>query len=69
MRHLLLLALLFSASASAAEFSTCADVARSRLIQVQRSGTINNGVNTTCQIDKADTYTPARPSYLPRRSR
>jgi hypothetical protein len=57
MRAFVLLALCLSVPASAAETITYTYDARGRLKQVQRSGTVNNGVNTTYQIDKADNRT------------
>lgn len=54
MRRILLLALFLSVPASAAETITYIYDARGRLVQVQRTGTVNNGVITTYQIDKAD---------------
>ena len=57
MRAFVLLALCLSVPASAAEMITYTYDARGRLKQVQRSGTVNNGVNTTYQIDKADNRT------------
>ena len=46
--------LLSSAPALAAETTAYAYDARGRLIQVARSGTVNNGATTTYQFDKAD---------------
>ena len=57
MRRILILALFLSVPASAAETITYTYDARGRLKQVQRSGTVNNGVNTTYTIDKADNRT------------
>jgi len=57
MRAFVFLALLIVVPASAAETITYAYDARGRLVQVQRSGTVNNGVSTTYQIDKADNRT------------
>lgn len=57
MRAFVLFALILSVPASAAETITYTYDARGRLVQVQRSGTVNNGVNTTYQIDKADNRT------------
>jgi YD repeat-containing protein len=48
---------LIAVPASAAETITYTYDARGRLVQVQRTGTVNNGVNTTYQIDKADNRT------------
>jgi hypothetical protein len=49
--------LLTSGAAIAAETVTYVYDARGRLKQVVRSGTVNNGVTTTYQIDKADNRT------------
>jgi YD repeat-containing protein len=57
MRAFLLFGLLMSGTAHAAETITYTYDARGRLIQVVRSGTVNNGVSTTYQIDKADNRT------------
>jgi YD repeat-containing protein len=57
MRAFVFLALLIAVPASAAETITYTYDARGRLVQVQRTGTVNNGVNTTYQIDKADNRT------------
>ena len=57
MRAILLFGLLISGTAEAAETITYTYDARGRLVQVQRSGTVNNGVSTTYQIDKADNRT------------
>jgi YD repeat-containing protein len=57
MRHFLLLALLLSAPAQAAETITYTYDARGRLKQVARTGTVNNGVTTAYIIDKADNRT------------
>ena len=57
MRRILILALFLSAPASAAETITYTYDARGRLVQVQRTGTVNNGVNTSYTIDKADNRT------------
>lgn len=40
--------------AGASETITYKYDARGRLIEVKRTGTVNNGVTTTYQIDKAD---------------
>ena len=54
-RSALLLALaLISSAASATETVTYSYDARGRLIQVARTGTVNNGVTTVYQLDKAD---------------
>ena len=51
------MALFLSVPASAAETITYTYDARGRLKQVQRTGTVNNGVTTTYAIDKADNRT------------
>ena len=43
-----------AAPAAAAETITYSYDARGRLVQVARAGTVNNGVTTTHQYDKAD---------------
>jgi YD repeat-containing protein len=50
-------ALLLAGSAQAAETITYTYDARGRLKEVQRTGTVNNGVNTSYQVDKADNRT------------
>ena len=45
------------ASASATETITYVYDARGRVVQVVRSGTVNNGVTTSYTIDKADNRT------------
>ena len=57
MKRILISVLALSVPASAAETITYTYDARGRLVQVQRSGTVNNGVSTTYQIDKADNRT------------
>lgn len=57
MRAFVLLALLISAPTQAAETITYVYDARGRLVQVIRTGTVNNGVTTTYTIDKADNRT------------
>lgn len=57
MRAILLFGLLISGTAQAAETITYTYDARGRLVQVQRTGTVNNGVSTTYQVDKADNRT------------
>ena len=54
MRRFLALALCLSVPASAAETITYVYDARGRLVQVVRSGTVNNGVTTGYTIDAAD---------------
>ena len=49
--------LALSAPAMAAETITYSYDARGRLIQVARTGTVNNRVTTTHQFDKADNRT------------
>lgn len=46
-----------SGAAGAAEIITYTYDARGRVIAVVRSGTVNNGVNRTYTIDKADNRT------------
>ena len=48
---------MLGAAAYAAETITYTYDARGRLIQVARSGTVNNGVTTTYTNDKADNRT------------
>ena len=57
MRCFVLLALLISGTAQAAETITYTYDARGRLKQVVRTGTVNNGVTSTYTIDKADNRT------------
>ena len=57
MRAFVLLALFLSVPASAAETITYVYDARGRLVQVIRTGSVNNGVTTTYTIDKADNRT------------
>jgi hypothetical protein len=57
MRRFLALALCLSVPASAAETITYVYDARGRLVQVVRTGTVNNGVTTAYTIDKADNRT------------
>ena len=57
MRAFVLFALLISVPASAAETITYVYDARGRLVQVVRTGTVNNGVTTSYTIDKADNRT------------
>ena len=57
MRRIMLLALLLSVPAQAAETITYTYDARGRLVQVVRTGTVNNGVTTTYSQDKADNRT------------
>lgn len=57
MRAFVLFALCLSVPASAAETITYVYDARGRLIRVERTGTVNNGVTTTYQIDKANNRT------------
>jgi YD repeat-containing protein len=54
MRRILLLGLLISTSAPAAETITYIYDARGRLKQVARTGTVNNGVTSSYTLDKAD---------------
>lgn len=48
------IALLSSVAAQASETITCKYDAKGRLIEVKRTGTVNNNVTTTYQHDKAD---------------
>jgi hypothetical protein len=48
------IAILGSASVQASETITYKYDARGRLIEVKRTGTVNNNVNTTYSHDKAD---------------
>ena len=57
MRAILLFGLLISGTAQAAETITYTYDARGRLKEVQRTGTVNNGVTTTYTVDKADNRT------------
>ena len=59
MRRLLLLAALIATTgpAPASETITYSYDARGRLVQVARTGTVNNGVITAYVIDKADNRT------------
>lgn len=61
MRRLMLLSAsslaLTATAASAAEMIVYSYDARGRLVQVARSGTVNNGKTTTYTIDKADNRT------------
>jgi uncharacterized protein involved in exopolysaccharide biosynthesis len=59
-RHRLFLAAVITAIAAAAyaaETITYKYDARGRLVKVERSGTVNNGVTTDYTIDKADNRT------------
>jgi YD repeat-containing protein len=56
-RAFFVFALLFSTAADAAETITYTYDARGRLVQVVRTGTVNNGVTTTYTVDKADNRT------------
>jgi YD repeat-containing protein len=57
MRAFAILALALSTSASAAETITYTYDARGRLVKVERTGTVNNGVTTNYTIDKANNRT------------
>ena len=57
MRKCLFVALLICGPAYAAETITYTYDARGRLVQVARTGTVNNGVTTAYTIDKADNRT------------
>jgi len=71
MRHRLALRLaaaglaLAAAAAFAAETITYTYDARGRLVKVERSGTVNNGVATTYKIDKADNRTEKKVTGAP----
>lgn len=54
MRRFLFVAFLLTVPAQAAETITYIYNARGQLVQVVRSGTVNNGVTTSYQLDKAD---------------
>jgi len=60
-RHFLigtaLAAVIAASPASAAETITYTYDARGRLVKVERTGTVNNGVTTDYVIDKADNRT------------
>jgi hypothetical protein len=56
-RSLLIILIAVPLPASAAETVTYVYDARGRLVQVVRTGTVNNGVTTAYQIDKADNRT------------
>jgi YD repeat-containing protein len=49
--------LVLTSAAQAAETTTYHYDARGRLVQVVRSGSVNNGVTTSYQLDKADNRT------------
>lgn len=49
-----LTALIAASAANASETITYSYDARGRLVKVERSGTVNNGVTTTYVYDKAD---------------
>lgn len=49
--------MLLASAAGASETITYVYDARGRLVQVVRSGSVNNGVTTSYQIDKADNRT------------
>lgn len=53
----ILLCCVIAGQASATETVTYSYDSRGRLIHVVRSGTVNNGVSTTYQNDKADNRT------------
>ena len=57
MRRLLLLALMMSAPTAASETISYTYDSHGRLVQVARSGTVNNGVTTTYTIDKVENRT------------
>ena len=57
MRFILLTALLLAAPASAAETIAYVYDSKGRVVQVVRTGTVNNGVTTTYSYDKAGNRT------------
>ena len=57
--------LALSSSAQAAETITYVYDARGRVVQVIRTGTVNNGVTTSYVIDKADNRTTKTTSGSP----
>ena len=59
-------ALAVAAAAAAAETVTYSYDARGRLIKVARSGTVNNGVNSSYSYDKADNRTGKTVSGAPK---
>ncbi len=68
-RNFVILMLFASSGASATETITYKYDAKGRLVEVKRTGTVNNGVTTTYQHDKADnrknTTTTGSPSGPP----
>jgi hypothetical protein len=62
---LALSALFVSAAAIAAETITYRYDARGRLVKVERSGNVNNGVNTSYAYDKANNRTNRNVSGVP----
>lgn len=58
-----------SAPALAAETITYTYDARGRVIAVQRTGTVNNGVNRTYTVDQADNRTNKTTTGSPTRRR
>ncbi len=60
-----LAAMIAAAPAGAAETITYTYDARGRLVKVERTGTINNGVTTDYVIDKADNRTSKTTSGSP----
>jgi hypothetical protein len=57
MRRTFLIAAALATPAHAAETISYSYDARGRLVQVVRSGTVNNGVTTSYALDKADNRT------------
>ena len=57
MRAFVVFTLLIATSAEAAETITYVYDARGRVIAVNRTGTVNNNVHTTYNIDKAENRT------------
>lgn len=58
-------ALAVAAAAVAAETITYKYDARGRLVKVERTGTVNNGVNTSYTYDKADNRTNKTTTGVP----
>ena len=58
-------ALAVAAAAVAAETITYKYDARGRLVKIERSGTVNNGVNTSYTYDKADNRTNKTTTGVP----
>jgi YD repeat-containing protein len=54
-----------AAAAQAAETITYLYDARGRLVRIERTGSVNNGVATSYQLDKADNRTAKTTTRLP----